>query len=96
MCKSDKPSFRKAVNSNGAETGFHSPNENAVVVIDCGNFLRKVKWEKRETYKDLVSRYVNYAKVNYQQCNIVFDGYSKERSTDNENRRKAAGKKKDL
>jgi len=50
---------------------------NSVHVIDGGFLLRKVLWERGETYSVICEKYVAYIERNYgKNCSIVFDGYA--------------------
>lgn len=49
---------------------------NDIFVIDGGFFLRKVAWQEKEIFDDILNRYVNYLTDNYSKnCVVVFDGF---------------------
>lgn len=51
-------------------------SDNLIYVIDGGFLLHKVGWHQKETFHDILTRYIDYLTRNYSKnCIVVFDGY---------------------
>ncbi len=56
--------------------GITSVEDNCLYVVDGGNLLHKVKWQRGVPYCDIIQQYVQFVNKHYG-CNtvVVFDGY---------------------
>ena len=79
MRKPDKASLRnvfltdKATVNPGIIVGQH--------VLDGGNLLYRVHWQKGMKFKEIAETYVRYVRKNYGDAYLVFDGYDDKIST---------------
>ena len=52
-----------------------SVSESDEIVLDGGYLLHQSIWERESTFRDIVSKYVDYVDSHYGQCTVTFDGY---------------------
>ena len=52
-----------------------SVSENDEIVLDGGYLLHQLFWKRESTFRDIVSKSVDYVDSHYGQCTVTFDGY---------------------
>ena len=56
-----------------------------IVLVD-GALIHRFGWKKGMTFMVIASYHVNYVRVNYGTCHVVFDGYNNRTRDTNEER----------
>lgn len=88
MRKADKPQLRKHLIDNKVKES----DSQGEIVLDGGALLRRVRWNKLETYSMTYKRYSKHIEQLYGRSTVVFDGYTKSIKDHEHQRREALAK----
>ena len=90
MRKPDKPSLLKVLMS---EESLVSTEENCSytdTIVDGGALLHRIRWNKGTKFEDIFCTYSRYLLKNYSNPTVIFDGYKKFTTKDQEHIRRNA------
>lgn len=84
MRKGTKSSMVSVLVPRASESPITSDPGHVSYVIDGGNLLHSVVWQRPATFKQICQQYTSYVIAHFGKATIVFDGYDEEHSTKDE------------
>lgn len=90
MRKTDKSKFLKDIVKPESMVSQPYVDSCHQFIIDGGALLRKVRWCKNETFREIANKYTLYIKRNFNSCTVVFDGYDSPSTKDHEHERRCS------
>lgn len=89
MRKGSKSSMVSVLEPEANESSITSDSEEVPYIIDGGHLLHRVVWRRPATYRQICEQYTSYIITHYGQGTVVFDGYEKGNTKDEEHLRRS-------
>jgi hypothetical protein len=93
MREANKPKLANALSKLGSCDVEVNDMNSTKYVIDGGDLLQKIIWQKHKTFEEICDQYLAFLSNHYQHVVVVFDSYPNHPTTKDETHKRRAMKK---